>query len=122
VTILIVDDDDDLREAFVEYLEMQGHEVYSARDGFDAINLSRKKRFDFVFSDINMPRCDGWTVARMIKKQQPETRIYLCTGSSQAMHCDWAKTEEIEAIFAKPMNLEQIMKLLEAPKKAATGG
>jgi len=113
VKILVADDDADLREAFVEYLRDLGHEVDDAKDGFDALAAGRAKRYDIVLSDINMPRCDGWTVARMIKKQWPETRIFLCTGWAHVIDSDWAKIEEVERIFLKPFDLEELVEVLE---------
>jgi DNA-binding response OmpR family regulator len=66
--ILFVDDEDAIREGFAEYAGFLGHEVTQARDGMEAVALCRARDFDVVVLDIMMPRMDGFTACKEIRR------------------------------------------------------
>lgn len=62
--ILFVDDDKMVREAMANLLKMKGHNVLTARDGYDALAiLSMRSRFDLIITDLNMPLINGYQLA-----------------------------------------------------------
>ena len=61
VRILIVDDDDSIREFVSMALGLEGCQVRTARDGRDALDVARAWRPDLIILDLNMPVMDGWT-------------------------------------------------------------
>ncbi|MBW9269273.1 MAG: response regulator [Candidatus Thiodiazotropha sp. (ex. Lucinisca nassula)] len=65
--ILIVDDDRDARDAFEIILTSQGYEVFSAKNGNEALNLLHHSAVDAVVSDIMMPEMDGFELCRQLK-------------------------------------------------------
>ena len=68
--ILFVDDEDAIREGFAEYAGFLGHEVTQARDGMEAVALCRERDFDVVVLDIMMPRMDGFTACKEIRREK----------------------------------------------------
>lgn len=66
--ILVVDDEEKIREVISEYAEFEGNTVVEARDGMEAINLCRKEDFDVIVMDIMMPKLDGFSAYKEIRK------------------------------------------------------
>jgi len=68
--ILFVDDEDAIREGFAEYAGFLGHEVTQAKDGMQAVALCRERGFDVIVLDIMMPRMDGFTACKEIRREK----------------------------------------------------
>ena len=66
--ILIADDEEKIREVIREYAEFEGFEVAEAEDGMQAVNLAREQDFDVIIMDVMMPRLDGFSACKEIKK------------------------------------------------------
>lgn len=81
--ILIVEDDEFLREIYIEILEQEGYKVSSAIDGEDALVKIKAGGYDLVLLDIIMPKMDGLSVMREIKKAPttlPNKRLIFLTN------------------------------------------
>ena len=68
--ILFVDDENAIREGFAEYAGFLGHEVTQAKDGMEAVALCRARDFDVIVLDIMMPRMDGFTACKEIRREK----------------------------------------------------
>ncbi len=80
-TVLVVDDDRDVRDLFADTLRENGHRVEDARDGDDALRLlDEGLRPCLVLSDVLMPRMDGWDLSRALGKREPDLPVVLVTG------------------------------------------
>ncbi len=66
--LLIVDDEQKIREVIREYAEFNGFEVSEASDGMSAIGLCKLNDYDLIIMDIMMPRLDGFSACKEIKK------------------------------------------------------
>jgi DNA-binding response OmpR family regulator len=66
--VLIADDEKGIRNIIVEYLNQEGIEVVEAVDGVDALNQFKKHAIDLVILDVMMPKMEGWTVCKEIRK------------------------------------------------------
>ena len=66
--ILIVDDEQNIREVLKEYLEFNGFEVIRADDGYEAVDMCKREDYDFIVMDIMMPKMDGLSAVREIRK------------------------------------------------------
>lgn len=66
--VLVVDDEEKIREVIREYAEFEGNTVTEARDGMEAVNLCRDQDFDVIVMDIMMPRLDGFSAYKEISK------------------------------------------------------
>ena len=75
--ILVVEDEPDIRELLVSYLENEGYCVLWAEDGVGAIDLFGKERFDLVILDIMIPKIDGYGVCEVIKKKSDVPIVFL---------------------------------------------
>jgi CheY-like chemotaxis protein len=80
-TILVVEDDPDVRGLAIEALRDAGYDVLEAENGGDAIvQFERHPEIDVIFTDIVMPGLDGFIVADMAKIRRPEVKILYATG------------------------------------------
>jgi DNA-binding response OmpR family regulator len=66
--ILVVDDEERIREVIREYGEFEGHQVLEAKDGMEAVNICKEQDFDVIVMDIMMPKVDGFSAYKEIKK------------------------------------------------------
>ncbi len=78
--ILVADDEPTIRELMRLVLERDGHTVKTANDGEQALKMLQEERFDFLLSDIQMPRMDGIELLRRAKALHPDLTAILITG------------------------------------------
>jgi two-component system response regulator HydG len=78
--ILVVDDDDIVRQSVSEALAGAGHRVAQANDGEHAISLFARRAFDVAVCDVHMPRMDGLTLCRRLRRESPGTALVLMTS------------------------------------------
>lgn len=116
VKLLIVDDEEKIRDAVAEYAEFEGYTAVTAVDGIDAINKVKQEDFDIIIMDIMMPHLDGYTTVKEIKKIKDIPVIGLS-----------AKTEESDKLYgfelgmddyvSKPFSLRELMARIGAVLK-----
>jgi two-component system, cell cycle response regulator CpdR len=82
-TILFAEDDSAVRNVVIRMLSEKGFSVLTANDGYEALNILRRRRVDVLFTDIIMPGMDGVQLATMAKTLQPGLRVLFCTGYVQ---------------------------------------
>jgi DNA-binding NtrC family response regulator len=78
--VLVVDDDDIVRSSIASALTAVGHEVVQASNGEDALSLLASRPFDLVVSDVRMPRLDGLSLFRRVRRDAPGTAVVLMTS------------------------------------------
>ena len=66
--VLVVDDEENIREVIKEYAEFEGHEVDEACDGMQAVDMVRDRDYDIIIMDVMMPRLDGYSACKEIRK------------------------------------------------------
>ena len=81
--ILFVDDEEAIRKGFAEYAEFLGHKVTQAKDGMEAVALCRARDFDVVILDIMMPRMDGFTACKEIRREKDIPVLMLSARSEE---------------------------------------
>jgi CheY-like chemotaxis protein len=81
--ILVLEDNDDAREALATALRLLGHEVHEAADGLGAIDVAVKLRPDVALIDIGLPALDGYEVARRLRKDAQRICLVALTGYGQ---------------------------------------
>jgi CheY-like chemotaxis protein len=80
-TILLVDDDDDVRESLSAVLEANGFRVFSAAGADAALQLlAAELPVDLLLTDIRMPRCDGMELAREVGRERPSLKVLFMSG------------------------------------------
>ena len=80
-SILIVDDDDDLRSAFGSLFADFGYKVRTAADGFSALAEMRSEPPDVLISDLNMPRMSGFELLSVVRERFPEIGVIAMSGA-----------------------------------------
>jgi len=78
--ILVIDDEEDVREVLKQVLERAGYEVTVAASGKDGLDLLRKQGADLVITDVIMPGIDGVTTVKKIREKFRNTRIIVISG------------------------------------------
>ena len=78
--VLVVDDEEGIREFLAESLESDKHDVEEAPDGLHASRLLARRGYDVVITDLNMPRKDGLTLLKEIRANQPEVEVIVVTA------------------------------------------
>jgi DNA-binding NtrC family response regulator len=106
--VLIVDDDDILRDFLDQALNSINVEVMSASNANDALELLTNERVGLVITDIQMPGMDGWELATIIKKTYPETPVILMTGMQMDQVEKKMKNNHIDFILYKPFSIKQL--------------
>jgi PAS domain S-box-containing protein len=71
--VLVIDDEEVVREVLADVLDEQGHAVVQVENGADGIARADGDAFDVVFTDLSMPEMDGWAVARHMRANHPKT-------------------------------------------------
>ncbi|MFT4855770.1 MAG: two-component system response regulator VicR [Algoriphagus sp.] len=109
VRLLVVEDDPNLGDILKEYLEMKGYEPTLCRDGEEGWNKFKKDKYDLCLLDIMMPKKDGFTLAKEIKKVQEDLPILFLTAKNQ-------KDDIIEGLkigaddyITKPFSMEELL-------------
>lgn len=121
--VLIVDDEEYIRDLIKEVLLAQGHEFELAPGGKEALEILRRKAIDLAIIDRNMPGMSGIEVVQLIR-QNPKTKglkILMCTGSSVTKEIDEAFAAGADDYLLKPLNfpalLGKVAKALASPPK-----
>jgi CheY-like chemotaxis protein/anti-sigma regulatory factor (Ser/Thr protein kinase) len=117
-TILVVEDEEDVRELLKDILTDGGHEVEFTPDGEKGIELFRQKRFDLVFTDLGMPGMSGWQVAENIKKICQETPVALITGWEVKQNDSELKASGVDLVVKKPFRVNEVLQLVQDWMKA----
>jgi DNA-binding response OmpR family regulator len=93
--ILIVDDDDVIRETYVQIFKQNKAEVISAKDGVDGLDLATKELPDVIMTGIIMPRMDGFQLIKSLKENVQTSKIPIVILSHLGREEDRKKAEEI---------------------------
>lgn len=99
--VLVVDDNDQIRELAVEILDLAGYRTVAARNAVEAIRCLTAHDFDLMLTDIVMPGLSGFALARQAKQLQPTLRIVFTTGFVPAQIWD---VRRYGAVLRKPFS------------------
>lgn len=108
--ILVVDDEDIIRELLSELLGAQGYEVQSVVSGEEGLELASKQPFHAAVVDLTLPGINGLELSRRLVSLQPGLRVAMMTG--------WGSTEaaekepSIRTIVAKPFDLREMIQVV----------
>ena len=114
--ILIIEDDDEVRDLVKRVLIKEGHEIFEAADGVLGVSVFRKTDPDIVISDIVMPNQDGFETIEEILTIEPNTKIIVISGGgtrSPERHSKHAKDIGAIKTLAKPFTPPDLVKVVE---------
>lgn len=114
-TILVVDDENELREVVQAILEHLGYRVYLAGSGAEAIDIYSKKKdeIDMVLLDYIMPEMDGKETYSRLKKINPAVKVLICSGYSEQDGLSELIHQGITGIITKPFTLEYLSRKIQ---------
>jgi CheY-like chemotaxis protein len=112
--VLVVDDQEHMRELLVEALSADGHTVDPAEDGVAALKLLEQQTYDLVVSDLQMPQVDGPKLYQEIHRRKPDAapHFIFITGEDEAPGYGRFLTDSKVPVVAKPFKLKEFRQLL----------
>ncbi len=108
-TVMIVDDDLEFAGSAKDIFEGEGHEVMSAYDGPQAVEMVKQRKPDLLLMDIKMPGMDGVTAYSNIKAIYPDLHVILVTAYPEMDLISSALREGAFGCFEKPLDLERLL-------------
>lgn len=106
--ILVVDDERSMREFLIIMLQKDGHDVTSASNGKEAVDIIGQQTFDIVITDLKMPQLDGIEVLKIVKESAPETVVIMITAYASAETAVDAMKQGAYDYVTKPFKIEEV--------------
>ena len=121
VRILLVDDEDGVREAIALLMRRLGHVVTCAASGRAALDvLATGLTVDLVITDLGMPDLDGWAFAHRVRKRWPDVRIGVITGWGEQAEGPRGR-DAVEFILGKPVDRRTLAAAIAAATRERVG-
>lgn len=114
--ILVVDDEENIRNIIKKYTVFEGYDVYEAEDGIEAVNLCRQNNYDIIIMDIMMPELDGFSACREIKKEKDIPVIMLSARGEEFDRIHGFETGADDYVV-KPFSPKELMMRVAAVLK-----
>lgn len=112
IRVLVVEDDDSIREALSDFLSEEGYTWYAAKDGMHAIDVLRSNAFDptLIILDLNMPRLSGkeFLIERERIGLAPKARVVMLSATPAL-----SKFPDVDAWVHKPVELDSLLEAIE---------
>jgi len=122
IRVIVVDDDFDTAEVFSEYLMLNNIDVVGkAYNGFEGIKLFEEKKPDIVFSDIWMPKFDGFYLLDNLKSSHPNQKIIMITADLSQETYVKLKESKADALIFKPFRIKQILETINKISEKNSG-
>jgi CheY-like chemotaxis protein len=110
--ILVIDDEEMVRNVLGNLLKQGGHKVFSASSGKEGLDLFNKGGIDLVFTDLGMPGMSGWEVAKSIKAIDCAVPVALITGWGFQIDDEKMKESGADLVLNKPFKIDQVLDLV----------
>ena len=126
--ILVVDDEEDIREALTEILEDEGHDVFEAENGTEVLAMAVSARIDLILLDMAMPEMNGFEVMKLLNQEDQTAMIpvIVITGLGRPDHLDDARRLGTIDYINKPWAEDEVQMRVEwalngKPDESAAG-
>ena len=120
--ILVVDDEDVLREMLGDALRLSGFEVLEAADGSKALSVLQGGKVDLIISDVNMPGMDGYEMLSHLRAQGDETPAIMLTARRERADVTKGLKLGADDYVTKPFGLEELILRVNAVLRRTMGG
>lgn len=107
--ILVVEDEKKLASIMKLYLEREGYEVHEAFDGEEALDLMYNTEYDLVILDVMMPKVDGWSLLRKIKKMYKNTSVIMTTARGEEEDRIFGLELGADDYMVKPLSMKELI-------------
>lgn len=119
--LLIVDDEQKIRELIAKYAVFEGYECAEAENGMQAVETVRGKTFDLIVMDIMMPELDGFSASREIRKTHPNVPIILLSARGEEYDKIHGFELGIDDYVVKPFSPKELMLRIGAVLRRSGG-
>lgn len=126
--ILVIDDQDDVRDVVMDILKENGHSVDGVGDGRTGLRLIATEKFDLVITDIIMPRKQGFDLIVEIRAKYPGLKIVAMSGGGQGDPSDYLRIATqlgADMVLAKPFGPAvlgaAVARILQEPARVCSG-
>ena len=118
--LLIVDDEDKIREFIKKYAIFEGHYIKEASNGIDAINICKSEKFDLIILDIMMPELDGFSTCKEIKKIYVDVPVIMLSARGEEYDKIHGFELGIDDYVVKPFSPKELMMRINAILKRSS--
>ncbi len=112
--ILVIDDEENIRETLQEFLTLNGYHVDTAATGTEGLDRLGREQYDLVLSDLRMPGVDGLAVIEWIKETNPDLPVLVMTGFATVESTIRALRLGAQDYLLKPFSLDEIERTIES--------
>ena len=110
-SILIVDDEEIIRDFLSEVLE--DYDISLATDGDEAIDQIKEKKFDLIITDLRMPRIAGEQVVKSARATYPDQKVIVMSGYSSLYTASQSVSNGACAFLSKPFSIKELISAVE---------
>lgn len=118
IQLLVVDDEEDFRDAASSYFQKLGYRVFAARDGNEALELVNAQAIDVAVVDIHMPNMTGLELLRELRKQESEIQVIMLTGGGTIENAVESMKQGGFDFLTKPAKLNELDLLIQKAYRA----
>lgn len=111
--ILVIEDEELIRETLHDMLELGNHKITLACDGEEGIAMFREAEFDIVFTDLGMPGLSGWEVSKAIKADRKDMPIVMVTGWGVGIDKSEMEENGVDEVLPKPFDIDIVLNLVQ---------
>jgi DNA-binding NtrC family response regulator len=119
-SILVVDDDAEVRKTLSSILSKEGYSVETVENGKQAIRASEKSRFDIALIDIKLPDMEGTELLHRLKEDQPHMAKIVITGFPTLENAMETVNEGADGYILKPFDVEKLLEMIRKHLKRET--
>jgi|WetSurMetagenome_2_1015567.scaffolds.fasta_scaffold193646_2 DNA-binding NtrC family response regulator len=116
--IMVVDDEQGIRELLSEVLVDNGFDVTSARDGQESLQFLKNSKFDLLITDINMPNLNGIELLKRMKTAGRKEKIVIMTGSPVDRSVVSGDVPQVYFQLIKPFKIKEFLRVVSSALKA----
>jgi signal transduction histidine kinase/ActR/RegA family two-component response regulator len=110
--VLVVDDEQHVRDLLADILESEGCEAVTCESGDEAAALLTSGGFDAIFTDIGMPGMNGWELARIVRERDAEIPVAVITGWGESVGSDQQQAARVDWVVSKPFSMKRIVEIV----------
>jgi len=111
--LLIVDDEEKIREMIKKYAVFEGHEVAEASDGFTAVKMAEENDYDLIVMDVMMPELDGFSAVKAIRKVK-QTPVIMLSARGEEYDRIHGFEVGVDDYVIKPFSVKELMMRIQA--------
>ena len=113
IRVLVIDDNETVRETVARILSAIGYNASKAEDGMTAMSRLASEEYHLVVTDLDMPMLDGYRLCTWLKQESPDTITIIMTGSADAENLERMATGAVDRWILKPFGLTELCGALD---------